>query len=257
MNRIWAVSCLSDRQNVPAIREARISSRSNRKLLFLLFLFFVTLLVILFFHSSISRIETIHIKGYKYLSKEQILQASGLKPGDHFFFAGKRAIEQRIGNLSIVEAVKVNKNFPGVIEISIEEFPEAALVLSEGTPKVILSNGVTVDFKADGGLIHKPVLTGWSVDDPIRKELLRVLTEIPDHLLADISEILPAPSPSYADRIKIYTRSKFEVITTVSYLPEKIKILDDIIYVAREENMPVRIVMLEADTYAPYENPGR
>ena len=72
-------------------------------------------------------------------------------------------------------------------------------------------------------------------------------------MISDISEILPSPTPSFPDRIKLYTRSKFEVITAVSLLRDKVEYLNQVI----EMEQPGIITMLEADSYEPFkpENP--
>jgi cell division protein FtsQ len=48
----------------------------------------------------------------------------------------------------------------------------------------------------------------------------------------------------------MYTRTKFEVITAVSVLPEKIDALNAVI----ETQEPGKITMLLADTYVPFQS---
>jgi cell division protein FtsQ len=103
-------------------------------------------------------------------------------------------------------------------------------------------------------MIDKPILRGWDDEDPVKKELTKALAEISPEKLADISEIKPEPSSSYPDKIMIYTRSFFEVVTTVGYLPEKVNYLDDIITGLQEEDITSgRLTLLEADTHIPFE----
>ena len=71
---------------------------------------------------------------------------------------------------------------------------------------------------------------------------------IPNQLISDISEIIPSPTVSFPDRIKLYTRSKFEVITAVSLLKDKVEYLNQVI----ETEEPGLITMLEADSYVPF-----
>jgi cell division protein FtsQ len=233
---------------MPIMREKKTRSRSSRKLLVLLFLFFITLLTILFFNSSISRISFIEIVGNRHLSSQEIGQASGIRTGDHFFASRAKTIENRLMKLNIVKSVKVRKNFPGHIVIEVNEYPEVAFMISSKNEMVaLLANGASVEVDK-GMMIDRPILTGWGEKDPKKAELCRNLGEIPPELLADISEIKPDPTAAYPDKIKLYTRSQFEVSTTVSLLPEKIEYMRYII----AEKEPGFIIMLEADHHSPY-----
>jgi cell division protein FtsQ len=123
----------------------------------------------------------------------------------------------------------------------------ATEITGDGTIRIVLESGLGLPV-ISGALPDKPVLTGWKQDDAARKALCAALGAMPDPLLADLSEIKPDPSKAYPDRIKLFTRSRFEVLTTVGKLKDKIPYLRDIV----ENREPGRIVMLEADTYLPY-----
>ncbi|MNP62349.1 Cell division protein DivIB [compost metagenome] len=91
-------------------------------------------------------------------------------------------------------------------------------------------------------------MTGWKEEDPYKTKLSQALAEIPNELTSDISEIVPSPTLSFPDRIKLYTRSHFEVITAISLLKDKVEYLNQVI----ETEEPGLIKMLEADTYVPF-----
>lgn len=235
-------------ERMPTLKQKKSSKRSSRKLLFLLFLFFVTLLCLLFFRSSISKIETIKIGGNHFLTNETIGQAAQVRIGDSFFFIFTSAVEQRIRQLSIVKEVTVSKRFPGEIVIAVKEFPEVAVELSsDGNFSVLLANGSSVALNANTNFSSTPVLTGWREADPIKAKLCSALAQIPSEQLSDISEIRPDPSVSYPDKLKIFTRSHFEVTTTVSFLQMKLETLRTIV----SQNEPGFISLLDADTYRP------
>jgi cell division protein FtsQ len=146
----------------------------------------------------------------------------------------------------------VTKIFPGLLKISVEEFPVVAFELSkQGEMTALLSNGTTVEADSDElQLVDKPVLSGWADDDPVKAQLTKKLGEISTKQLSDLSEIIPFPSSAYPDRIIMYTRTKFEVVTAVSVLPEKIEALNAVI----ETQEPGKITMLLADTYVPFQS---
>ncbi len=239
---------------MPVLQEPGTKRKINKKLLMVLILLFLIILAVLFFNSSISKISEIKISGAVFSSNSEIVTASGIETGDSFFKDSVKTIEVRIKTLNEISTVQVSKKFPGVITISVVEHPAVAFELQgDGTIYAMLANGEAVE--ADGVselLLDKPVLTGWEKEDPLKKELALQLAQIPAKQLADLSEILPIPSTAYPDRIRMYTRTKFEVITAVSVLSEKIDALNAVI----ETQEPGKITMLLADTYVPFDSEG-
>ncbi|WP_248926599.1 cell division protein FtsQ/DivIB [Paenibacillus hamazuiensis] len=244
---------------VPAIKEPNRRNRSSRKLLAFLFIFFVTLLVILFFQSSLSKITTVEVAGNELLSADEVKQAMPVRPGDHFFAISSQTIEQVLQQMKMVQSAKVTKRFPGVIHVDIQEYQRVAFQINEeGKKEVLLADGSSVVIEQRGVTIDKPLLTGWSKDDPNKVKLCKVMAAIPPSYFSDVSEIKPDPSESYPDKIKLYTRSQFEVQTTISYLPDKLPYLDLYITNLKENNITNGILkLLEADNHMPYEPPAK
>ena len=80
---------------------------------------------------------------------------------------------------------------------------------------------------------------------------------IPVEWLVDISEIWPDPTSTYEDRIVFYSRSSFEVTTTVSKLAEKMAYFYEIVDELKDqEQSGGRLILLEADTFIPFEANG-
>ncbi|XEC96873.1 cell division protein FtsQ/DivIB [Paenibacillus tarimensis] len=239
-------------QIIPVLREPKTKRNSSRKLLVVLFLLFVVLLAVLFFNSSISKISSITFTGQQFTMGSELEEASGIHIGDPFFGTGAKEIQERIENMPTIDEAVVTKKFPGEILIQVVEFPAVAYEVSEqGAVTAILSSGTTVAMKGRDYVVDKPVLSQWKSDDPGKEKLSKLLAEIPRDMLSDFSEIIPFPSNSYPDRIKIYTRTHFEVITAVSLLKEKIPTLSAVV----ETQGPGRVTLLLADRYEPFENP--
>ncbi|MCY9540179.1 FtsQ-type POTRA domain-containing protein [Paenibacillus alvei] len=231
------------------VRKKRMGGRVKWLLLFLL----IVLLVVLFFRSSISKIKEVRWIGNHLVNQEQLSSSSGVKPGEPYFGTSASAVEDRIKTqFPFVKSVQVEKQFPGVIEVYIQEYAPVAYELTEdGSIQACLENGSVISLKDKQKLVlEKPVLTQWQGQAVLKAELSKALAATPRGLLADISEIRYYPSPSYPDRIKMYTRSGFEVVTTVPLLPDKIAYLSGVV----ESQSPGRITMLKADSYIPYSS---
>ncbi len=233
---------------MPVLREPKQRRRGSRRLLSILLLLFALLLAVLFFRSPISKVSDVTISGGQYTTNEAIHEAVGIQKGDSFFYPSEEALAKRIMKLAPIESVIVKKTFPGKIDIQIHEYPAVAYeLLDSGDIRAILSNG-TVLTAGTSFVVDKPVLSGWTEDNPHKAALIQALATIPGDLLADFSEIMPHPSNSYKDRIRIYTRTKFEIITAVSLLQEKA----ETIYAVTETQEPGSVTLLLSDRYVPY-----
>ncbi|MDF2964160.1 MAG: cell division protein FtsQ [Paenibacillus sp.] len=247
-------------ERLPVIQKPKTKSRSSKKLLVFLFLFFITLLCVLFFQSSFSKVSTIEIKGQELLTAETIGQASGIKPGDHFFSVSSSNTEEQVEALKMIQSATVSKHFPGVIRIEVKEYPKVAYQFGENNqPQAILADGSIITVSSEMNFVlDKPILSGWANNEALKTKLCQILQSVPASSLTDISEIKPEPSDSYPDKIKMYTRSQFEVVTTVGYLPEKLKYLDSYIANLKENKIHTGVLkLLEADTHAPFETDAK
>ncbi|MEK5463993.1 FtsQ-type POTRA domain-containing protein [Paenibacillus sp. FSL R7-0210] len=236
---------------IPLLKEDKPSKRKNRKIIIILALLFTALLAVIFFRSSISKITAIEMQGDKYTSREKLLAASGLKIGGQFFAVSGDTVGKALEGLDTVQEAQVSKKFPGVVTITVKEYPAVAYELDQaGVLEAILSSGAAVSVTDTGIAVEKPILTNWKADDPYKTKLCQALAGIPNELTSDISEIVPSPTLSFPDRIKLYTRSRFEVITAISLLKDKVGYLNQVI----QTEEPGLIKMLEADSYVPFHS---
>ncbi|NMO94773.1 cell division protein FtsQ/DivIB [Paenibacillus lemnae] len=239
------------KQQIPVLKEARPKiPKTARKILFVLILLFAALLAVLFFRSPLSKVSQIDFTGNTFNSDKQLMQKAGLEVGAQFFGVDPERIESALAEVGTIKSAAVDKTFPGVIRVSITEHPTVAYELAaDGGLKAILASGTSIPVSASGIAVEKPILTHWDEKDPIKVKLSEALVDIPNSMTSDISEIMPSPTPSFPDRIKMYTRSKFEVITAVSLLRSKVEYLNQV----TEMQQPGIITMLEADSYEPFE----
>ncbi|MED5020306.1 FtsQ-type POTRA domain-containing protein [Paenibacillus chibensis] len=238
--------------HIPVLKENKPKRRASRRIIAILLLLFVAILVVLFFRSPVSQVTEIQFTGSTFSSREQLLQASGLKTGSQFFGVSPSKVESQLLQIKSIQKAVVDKHFPGKINVTVQEYPTVAYELGTGgILDAILANGSKVSVNNSGIAVEKPILTKWSASDPNKAELCKVLGSIPNELTSDISEIMPSPTASFPDRIKLYTRSRFVVITAISLLSDKVEYLNQVIETAE----PGTITMLEADTYTPFQAP--
>ena len=236
-------------ESIPVLKEPVKGRKGISKLLLILIMLFIILLAVLFFNSSISKISSINIQGQIYTGVEDIKGAAGIKLGDAYFGTRTATIIGRVKELKSIKDVVVEKHFPGKVTIRVLDYEAVAFELSDkGDLTAILANGFTIAALGSKTVTDKPVLTGWHPGDPVWAELCKTLSGLESKSVANLSEIMPYPSNAYPDRIKIYTRTGFEVVTAVSLLADKLPALNAVI----EEQEPGKITMLLADTYVSF-----
>lgn len=239
-----------EKANVPILKKNKPKKRSNRKVKWIIVLLFISILAILFFRSSLSEVSEIHITGNTYATTDQLMKAVEVQKGDAFFGTSSSTIEQRLEKVESIQSATVQKSFPGVINIQVEEYPVLAYTLdANGGLKGLLKNGAMIPFENGTVMIDKPILSQWKGDDPKLKKLGLALAKIDANLVSDISEIVPEPTLSYPDRIKMYTRSHFVVISSITLLPQKAEYMNRIL----ESQEPGILKLLDADSYVPFE----
>ncbi|OUM96223.1 MAG: cell division protein DivIB [Thermobacillus sp. ZCTH02-B1] len=237
-------------ERIPVLKEPapKPKRKAGKRLLGAIYLLFIVLLAVLFFRSELSKISDVTVSGGRFTDEGEILGAAGVGPGDPFFWPTAEAIAERVKRLDAVADAAVRKTFPGRVHIEVTEYPAVAYGLTEdGAITAILSNGAERPIGADS-VVDRPVLRDWNGREADKLRLVDALSRLPDDLLSDFSEILPYPSEAWPDRIRIYTRTRFEVVTAVSLLAEKA----DTIRAVIETQEPGIITLLLADRYMPY-----
>lgn len=238
-----------ERERVPHLAKPKPDRRGGGKAALLLLFLFAVIALILFFRSDLSKIDTIDVTGIRHTPLADVRQAIGVAEGDSFFAATARTLTERAAGLPNVEEARVAKRFPGRIVIEIREYPEVAYLIGpDGEPRALLSSGRDVPVPEGEPVRNLPILSGWEPGSELLRRMAEVLAGLPAHLLADISQIKPEPADAWPDRIRMYTRSCFEVVTTIGYLPDRLDYMRAII----DEYEPGIITMLEANTHVPY-----
>jgi len=242
-------------RSIPPLPNQPSKKRKGTKLKWLLFLLFIVILGVLFFRSSISKISDVRFYNSTYVSSTQLETVSGITEGQPYFMISEKQASERLKEeFPYIKEVNLEKQFPGRVNVYIQEYEAVAYELTaDGQVMASLENGSEVALEISKKLVlEKPLLTQWTSPDAdqLKSELSKKLAMIPGSLQTDISEIRYYPSSSYPDRIKLYTRSGFEVITTIGLLSDRIPYLSGVV----ETQEPGRITMLEADSYIAYSN---
>jgi cell division protein FtsQ len=146
------------------------------------------------------RLEKIQVSGLKRLKRQEVINLTGVKPGDAMLHLDLQRLAAQIKKSPWVEKVKVNRYFPRTVSIEITEWEPVAIVnmrylyYLDGKGEIFkpLNRGDNLDF---------PVITGITEDDLARdpkgcKDMLKTALQVAGLLrsgavfrLEDISEI--------------------------------------------------------------------
>ncbi|MCL6457298.1 MAG: FtsQ-type POTRA domain-containing protein [Gorillibacterium sp.] len=245
---------MSSKLTIPPLKSVPKKKRGSRKLLTLLVVFFISVFAYLFFQSPLAKISLIEINGNEVATSGQIGQAAGVVIGDSYFKVKSNKLAARVEMVGAVKTASVVKKFPGQIIITITEYSKAAYRIgANGQPEAILADGTPHLLNNKTFPSNRPILTGWDEGNTEWKHLCSVLAAIPDEQLSDVSEIKPYPNV-FEDRIKLYTRSRFEVITRISLLQEKLLNLPYYTSEFKKKNGTTGVLwLLDQDRGIPFE----
>lgn len=244
---------MAKQNELPRMKPFRPIPKAKFRLIGLIFVFFLIIGSVIFFQSSLSKIQAITVEGNLISDEEVVKQKSELFFEDSFFAFRSGAVENRIKQIPGVKSAHVKRDFPGKIILQIDEYRLAGYQVVNGKAEMVLEDGTILGMTDLSTWLDRPILTNWSGNEKLKLKLCKVLAGISYEEVADLSEIMPMPSKAYPDKIKIYTRSSFEVITTVSKLKGKLPYLANVVTeLISKGQTSGRITMLEANTSQPF-----
>lgn len=195
-------------------RNAKIKRRHNfLKIMLVLFCVVGVLLTPVF------NIKTISVSGNSYLSKEQIIEASGiLKNSNIFIFQTKKAVSD-LENLSFVDVAKVKRTFPTGVQIHVKEcVPTAQISCGQSLYLIVDKNGKILDTASKAEKYNLPCIKDINVsefevggivkteDKKMFEKLLLLSREISENKMTENVESI------YAKKTSMYVNLKRGII---------------------------------------------
>jgi len=95
------------------------------------------------FHSEYFRIERIDVVGVKRADKDAIINAIGMRVGDNVLETDLQKIKERIEAIAWVRSVKVSRELPSKLVISVLEYDPVGEMRLDGKPVLVDRDGST------------------------------------------------------------------------------------------------------------------
>jgi cell division protein FtsQ len=157
----------------------------------------------LVFVSSVLTVKHVDVQGESLLSRQQVLAAAQVPPGEHLADLDVAAIRSRVGALAPVRHVDVSREWPDGVLIRVTERTAVAVVEIDGRYHAMDSQGVLFrDYP------HPPagmprVVTGTATGSSALAEAAKVIAALPHDLAARVDHV----QVSGVDQISLDLRS--------------------------------------------------
>ena len=112
------------------------------------------------------KVETITVTGNSRYTAKQIVEAGGMQVGDNMFFLNKyKASEKITASLPYVETVRISRQLPNTLVVTVTECTAPAAVAQDGKLWLLSGDGKIVDEKTGDGKQYA-LVKGLSLLDP-------------------------------------------------------------------------------------------
>lgn len=230
---------------IPTLK-ARRRRRTNKKFSILLFLFISTILIVLYFQSTYSKIQTIKVDGASLVSQDKYKEQSSLEIGDSMWSFREKNIVDIVEQNDWVESVKVKRKGLTGIHIEIDEYNRVAFEENGNKLDIILENGSYLHTEGQVLPIDGPLFTGFK-DEKVRKRMIKELNKLDKEVLHTISQINYTPTENDALSIQMYMNDGNEVKAIIPSFAEKMNFYPSI--VSQLEPDVKGIIDLEVGTF--------
>ncbi|CAJ1001975.1 MULTISPECIES: cell division protein FtsQ/DivIB [Bacillales] len=242
-------------ERIPHVKEQRPKRRVNRKLVFLLGLFFLIILVIVFIRSPYSKVQQIQVYGNDIYPAEQVVKNSGLVIGMQFLNVWESDVRTSLKPLEGIKDVSVERSFPGVIRLHVEEYRRVAFWNGpDGSRYPLLENGrVLKQVNFANRVVDRPLISSWSAPE-LLPQLAKALAKLSPGVLGEISDITLTPTAYDKQRVTLYMRDGNEVRSVLHKLDSMLNWYPTI---AKELPQGVKGVLslFEQPWFVPYGTP--
>jgi len=243
-------------ERIPQVKQPKPNRRGNKKLTFLLVIFFLTVLAVVFFRSSYSKVQEIAVYGNDLYAANEIVQASGLHKGMQFLNVWESDVKAGLKPLAGIKSVSIERSFPGKIILHVTEFKRVALwTNTDGKRSPLLENGTVldkVDFRAR--VVDRPLIRAWGAPE-LLPQLGKALGSLPPTVLDQISDIALTPTISDKQRITLYMRDGNEVRSVIYQIAKKLPWYPAIAKELPEGEKGI-VYMLESTWFSKYGSPA-
>jgi cell division protein FtsQ len=216
---------LEDR--LPQLKKER-KQRANRRFVFYAAVFFILILGIVYFQSPLSRINRIIVQGPQIVTRQDVIEASGITRQTHIWDIRSAQAALQIKKLPTVKSAAVTLSFPNTVYIRIQEFQRKAYLLRNGRYYPILQNGARLaPISGTTQPTDAPLLIGFNSIKAL-KAVGEGLTDLSPDLLHNISDIHYIANHAGNDDLILYMNDSNQIIASTKTFRKNIRLYPEI-----------------------------
>lgn len=234
-------------ERIPSMREKR-RRRTNRKFIFVMTIFVLALLILLYFQSSLSRIDRIIVKGASLYEDDYYIENTSLALDEPVWGFRVKRIEKELQKIDSVAHVSVSRKWLRNIEIDIQEWGPIAYIQEDNQYGLLLESGeVFLQGQGQQPEEDAPILNGFT-DSAIKKRMIAQLIKMESGVYQLISEIIYDEKSRDPNQITVYMDDGYEIRAIIPTFAEKMTYYTEII--AQLQDVEEKgVIDMEVGTY--------
>lgn len=160
------------------------------------------------------KVDAVQVTGGNRYSKQEIINASGIKVRDNLFLLNKFDMAERIlKKLPYIENVRINRKLPDRMVIHVEECSAAFAIEKGGTAWLVSPNGKIVDSRKLSDAKKVPVIDGCRLIAPSVGTAMDLSTKRKSQRTSLLSLMTALQSAGVADQVTaIHLKSTSELV---------------------------------------------
>ena len=212
---------------IPTLKERR-RKRTNKKFSILLFLFVSTILVVLYFQSPYSQIQTIKVSGESLVPEELYIEQSTLSIGQSMWSFKESDVSKEIEKNDWIASVKVKRKWLTEVDIQVDEYKKVGYEEVGEKLHIVLENGKNIEAVGQVVPTDGPLFSGFT-KEKMKSRLIKELKSLDTAVLMTISQINYTPTDNDAYSIQVFMNDGNEVQAIIPSFAEKINYYPSIV----------------------------
>lgn len=203
------------------MKRKKMKKKKRRRIIASVF-FLLFLSVVIYFISPVSRINVVLIEGNKAVPQEYIKSETKLKSGASIFWARNMFISKALKNNPFIEDIHYQRIEGNIVKIILKEKRVVFKTMINNEPQAFLIDGTHItippDFQVDAALLLSPEVENFPY-----AELAQKFANVPEEIMAQISEIKVTPSEIEAQRLTLLMKDGNRVIILMNKIDQRLK----------------------------------
>ncbi|WP_100403113.1 cell division protein FtsQ/DivIB [Bacillus sp. FJAT-42315] len=210
---------ISIEERIPKLKKLR-KRKTNRRLASIISLFFLIVITIVYFQSPLSRVQQIDVIGNHFLSKDEVIETSGLREESSVWSVNKQGVAEQLQRHPKIKEAVVSFSFPNKLVIKVEERAKLAYLSKGRGFYPVLDNGTVLKTATTQTLDELPVLHGFK-EGKVLDDMMNSLGDLPNEITNSISEIYYKPKKTDSYHIQLFMNDGFEVSASLKTFSDK------------------------------------